>query len=170
MKEIDFRADLLPYKDKLFRLALRITQDYAEAEDVVQDTLVRAWERRGELEKVNSVEAYLLTVCRNLSIDRSEKRENRNLSLRQADIDAPATDASPHERLEQDERLQYVRELLQRLPERQRAAIQLRDIEGMSYRDAAQALGMTEDVLRVTLHRARQTLRGALEKEYNYGL
>ena len=49
-------------------------------------------------------------------------------------------------------------------------AIQLRDIEGMSYHDAALAMDITEDVLRVTLHRARTALRQALEKEFNYGL
>lgn len=170
MKEIDFRADLLPLKDKLFRLALRITQDVSEAEDVVQETLIRAWERREELASVDSVEAYLLTVCRNLSIDHYERRENRNLPLSQVDIDAPAAEASPQERMEQDERVQRVREHINQLPLRQREALQLRDIEGLSYREAAQALGMTEDVLRVTLHRARTALRQALEKEYHHGL
>ena len=48
MKEIDFREDLLPLKNKLYRLALRITLDTAEAEDVTQDTLIRVWTKREE--------------------------------------------------------------------------------------------------------------------------
>ena len=57
MKEIDFREDLLPLKNKLYRLALRITLDTAEAEDVTQDTLIRVWTKREELGALNSLEA-----------------------------------------------------------------------------------------------------------------
>ena len=64
MKEIDFRHDLLPLKDKIFRLALRITLRADEAEDITEETLVRAWEKRGELAQVNFLEAYCLTAAR----------------------------------------------------------------------------------------------------------
>ena len=63
MKEIDFRHDLLPLKDKIFRLALRITLRADEAEDITEETLVRAWEKRSELAQVNSLEAYCLTAA-----------------------------------------------------------------------------------------------------------
>ena len=75
MQEISFRNDILPLKDKLFRLALRITLDRAEAEDVVQDTMIRVWNKRDEWSQFESVEAYCLTVARNLAIDRSQKKE-----------------------------------------------------------------------------------------------
>ncbi len=170
MKEIDFRRDLLPHKDKLYRLALRITLQRPEAEDVVQETLIRAWERREELGNVESVEAYLLTVCRNLAIDRREKKDNQNVSLGEEEMELPASDISPQERLEYEERLRRVHELFSKLPERQRTVMQLRDIEGLSYRETAQAMGITEDVVRVTLHRARAAIRQAFEKEEYYGL
>ena len=73
MQEISFRNDILPLKDKLFRLALRITFDRAEAEDVVQETLIRVWNKRDEWTKFGSIEAYCLTVAKNLAIDRSER-------------------------------------------------------------------------------------------------
>ena len=170
MKEIDFRRDLLPHKDKLYRLALRITLQRPEAEDVVQETLIRAWERREELGNVESVEAYLLTVCRNLAIDRREKKDNQNVSLGEEEMELPASDISPQERPEYEERLRRVHELFSKLPERQRTVMQLRDIEGLSYRETAQAMGITEDVVRVTLHRARAAIRQAFEKEEYYGL
>ena len=75
MQEISFRNDILPLKDKLFRLALRITLDRAEAEDVVQDTMIRVWNKRDEWSQFESVEAYCLTVAKNLAIDRSQKKE-----------------------------------------------------------------------------------------------
>lgn len=79
MQEISFRDDILPLKDKLFRLALRITFDRAEAEDVVQDTMIRVWNKREEWTQFGSIEAYCLTVAKNLAIDRSQKKEAQNV-------------------------------------------------------------------------------------------
>ena len=73
MKEISFRNDILPLKEKLFRTALRITMDSAEAEDVVQDTLIRVWNKREEWPNIISIEAYCMTICRNLALDRNER-------------------------------------------------------------------------------------------------
>ena len=81
MKKLSFRDDVLPLKDKIFRLALRVTLNKEEAEDIVQDVLMRVWDRRGELAGVASIEAYSLTVCRNLSLDRLQRKENSNASL-----------------------------------------------------------------------------------------
>ena len=75
MQEISFRNDILPLKDKLFRLALRITLDRAEAEDVVQDTMIRAWNKRDEWSQFESVEAYCLTVAKNLAIDGVKRKK-----------------------------------------------------------------------------------------------
>ena len=81
MQEISFRDNILPLKDKLFRLALRITFDRAEAEDIVQDALIKVWNKRDEGGELESIEAYCLTVVRNLAIDRSQKKEAQNLTL-----------------------------------------------------------------------------------------
>lgn len=81
MQELSFRNDILPLKDKLFRLALRITFDRAEAEDVVQETLIRVWNKRDEWSQFGSIEVYCLTVARNLAIDRSERKDSRTVEL-----------------------------------------------------------------------------------------
>ena len=78
MKEISFRNDVLPLKDKLFRLALRITLNREEAEDIVQDTLIKVWNSRDKWQQIDSIEAYSLTIARNLSLDRIKKMENQN--------------------------------------------------------------------------------------------
>ena len=79
MQNISFRDDILPLKDKLFRLALRITLNRAEAEDVVQDTLIRVWSKREEWVGLESVEAYCMSIARNLAIDRSRKAGKQEL-------------------------------------------------------------------------------------------
>ena len=77
MQEISFRNDILPLKDKLFRLALRITFDRAEAEDVVQETLIRVWNKRDEWTKFGSIEAYCLTVAKE-SGNRPKRKKRRS--------------------------------------------------------------------------------------------
>lgn len=170
MRPIDFRYDLLPLKDKLFRLALRITLDTAEAEDVTQDTLLRVWEKRDSLGHLDSLEAYVLTVGRHLALDRSRRSEAANLSIEESGTDAPDTAPGPHERLERDERMARVHDIFSRLPEQQRTVMQLRDIEGKTYREVADIMGITEDNVKVTLHRARQAVRQQYLKIENYGL
>lgn len=164
MKEIDFRHDLLPLKDKLYRVALRITLDSMEAEDVVEDTLIRVWERRGELSEDTALEGYCLTVCRNLAIDRSEKKDAGHDSLEGAVLDETAGGESPDERLERQDRVEWVRRLIDGLPEKQRTALQLREIDGSSYAEVAEAMQITEADVKVTIHRARQALKAALER------
>ncbi|MDO4819417.1 MAG: sigma factor, partial [Prevotella sp.] len=69
MKRISFQNDILPLKNQLYRLALRITMTKEDAEDIVQDTLIRVWNRRQEWDKIESLQAYSLTVCRKISLD-----------------------------------------------------------------------------------------------------
>lgn len=170
MQDIDFRYDLLPLKNKLFRLALRITLDSAEAEDVTSDTLIKVWNKREELRGIESIEAYCMTVCRNLALDRHEKKEAQNLSLEANEIDAADNSFTPDEQLERDEKLRKVHELFNQLPERQRTIMQLRDIEEKSYREIATIMGVSEEVVKVTLFRARQAIRKQYDKIENYGL
>ena len=73
MKKISFQNDVLPLKNKLFRLALRITLNREEAEDVVQDTMIKVWNARDRWQELDSIEAYSLTITRNLSLDRIKK-------------------------------------------------------------------------------------------------
>lgn len=170
MQQINFEHTLLPLKNKLFRLALRITLDRPEAEDVVQETLIRVWNKREELGQVESIEAYCMTVCRNLSLDRHARKEAQNLSLDAQVIDATDTALSAQEQMERSEKLQRVHELFNRLPEKQRTVMQLRDIEEKSYKEIAEILQVSEDVVKVTLFRARQSIRKQYEKIDHYGL
>ena len=161
MRQISFRDDILPLKDKLFRLALRITLDRAEAEDVVQDTLLKVWSRRNEWTQLESVEAYCLTLAKNLAIDRSRGAETRHVEL---------TAASPFDHLVNKERMTLVGQLVNELPEKQRIVLQLRDIEGESYRKIATVLHLTEEQVKVTLFRARQKVKQRFLEIEKYGL
>ena len=164
MQEISFRNDILPLKDKLFRLALRITSDRAEAEDVVQETLIRVWNKRDEWTQFGSVEAYCLTVARNLAIDRSERKDAR------ADMEEASEASGPYERLVNKERMALIHRLINELPEKQRLIMQLRDMEGKSYKEIAVVLSLTEEQVKVNLFRARQKVKQRFIDIEGYGL
>ena len=169
MREISFRNDILPLKDKLYRLALRITFDSAEAEDIVQDTMIRVWNKRDEWTQFDSIEAYCLTVARNLAIDRSQKLESQNVELTPETQEMPDT-LTPDRAYEQDEQLRLVHHLINELPEKQRTIVQLRDIEGKSYKEIADVLQLTEEQVKVNLFRARQRIKLKYSEIDNYGL
>ncbi|MDR0938087.1 MAG: RNA polymerase sigma factor [Mediterranea sp.] len=170
MRELSFKNDILPLKDKLFRLALRITSDRAEAEDIVQETLIRVWSKRDEWGEMDSIEAYSLTVARNLAIDRSQRKEARNLELTPGMAEAAADSDEPQARLEHAEKMVLIDRLMNELPEKQRLIMQLRDIEGESYKRIAHVLNLTEEQVKVYLFRARQKVRQGFLKIDEYGL
>lgn len=170
MEQLDLRRDILPLKDKIYRLALRITLNPQEAEDLTQDTLLKVWSKREELVSVTNLEAYCITMCRNLAHDKLALRENKNLSLEVEGTDPCDNVRTPQEQLEYEEKLRYVHRLYSALPEPMRVALQLRDIEGHSYSEAATLMGVTEESFKVTLHRARKSIRTQFEKIDKYGL
>ena len=169
MQEISFRNDILPLKDKLFRLALRITLDRAEAEDVVQDTMIRVWNKRDEWQQFESVEAYCLIVAKNLAIDRSQKKDAQNVELT-PEMAEEADTSGPYDRLVNNERMKIIHRLIDELPEKQRLIMQLRDIEGESYKDIAKVLQLTEEQVKVNLFRARQKVKQRYIEIHEYGL
>lgn len=169
MQEISFRDDILPLKDKLFRLALRITFDRAEAEDVVQDTMIRVWNKREEWTQFGSIEAYCLTVAKNLAIDRSQKKEAQNVELT-PEMEEESEISGSYDQLVNNERMSIIHRLINELPEKQRLIMQLRDIEGESYKEIAKILNLTEEQVKVNLFRARQKVKQRYLEIDEYGL
>ena len=141
---MDFRKDILAHRDRLYRLALGITMHTGEAEDVVQETMIRAWERRAEWPMIKNMGGWLALICRNLALD-SRKRQARS------------TDEA--RRIEARDTLEYINRLSASLPPPQDEIFRLRDIEGLSYHDIAEQLDISEDQVRVYLHRARTKIR-----------
>lgn len=171
MKDISFRNDILPLKNMLYRVALRITLNKAEAEDIVQDTLIKIWNKRDSWNQIDSIEAFSLTICRNLALDRIKKADNQNDSLDETMIiDRPDSSSNPDEEMIRKDRIELIHQLVNQLPEKQRSCMQLRDFEGKSYKEIAQVLNITEEQVKVNIFRARQTIKQHFKKLEDYGL
>ena len=165
MTQISFQTDILPLKNDLYRMALRITMNAAEAEDVVQETMMKVWNRRDQWEQIESIEAFCLTICRNLSLDKVRRMDNQTQSLDAAyDPKDLGVSSNPEEQAIQSDRIRLVRQMISQLPEKQRSCMQLRDMEGKSYKDIAAILDITEEQVKVNIFRARQTIREKFKK------
>jgi RNA polymerase sigma-70 factor (ECF subfamily) len=171
MKKISFQNDVLPLKNELYRLALRITLNPAEAEDIVQETMIKVWNRRDQWNDIDSIEAFCLTICRNLSLDKMKKMTNQSQSLSEGEHDAPDRSYSnPEEQAVQQDRIALVRRLICELPEKQRSVMQLRDFEGKSYKEIADIMAISEEQVKVNIFRARQAIRQRFIETEKYGL
>jgi len=160
VKTISFQSDILPLKNELYRMALRITMNAADAEDVVQETMMKVWNRRDQWDQIESIEAFCLTICRNLSLDKVRRMDNQTQSLDAAyDPKDQGVASNPEEQAIQSDRVRLVRQMINLLPEKQRSCMQLRDMEGKSYKDIATVLDITEEQVKVNIFRARQTIR-----------
>lgn len=148
--------DILTFKNPMYRLALRITQNSQEAEDVVQDVIIKLWKMKDRIEQVENLEAFVMRTTRNLALDRQRMKVNQTENI--DGIDMPAA-SSLEQSMEHEERIQSIRDAMQLLPEKQRTAMQLRDFEGYNYKEIADMMQITEDQVKVSIFRARQFIK-----------
>ncbi len=168
MSNINFQHDILPLKNQLYRLALRITLDSAESEDIVQETLIKVWNRRDDWDNIENIEAFCFTICRNMALDSIKRSGSRNESLDTSTADHADTNASPSQQTIEKDQIEIVRNIINSLPEKQRSCIQLRDFEGKAYKDIAKLLGITEEQVKVNIFRGRQTIKHRFLSLDNY--
>lgn len=165
---LNFRTDILPLKNQLYRLALRITLNTAEAEDIVQETLIKVWNKRDTWDQIDNIEAFCFTVCRNLSLDSIKRHDNQNKTLDDKGGDQIDLSNDPSRQTIVNDQMNMVRQIVDSLPEKQRSCIQLRDFEGKTYKDIALVLGISEEQVKVNIFRGRQTIKQRFEKLDNF--
>ena len=151
-------------RDRLYRLALRMTGDGGEAEDVVQEVLISSWQRKDEIVRLDNPPAWLLKMTHNRAIDRLRSRKTRS-NYERAAAPADTCERTPHRLVESEDTLAHIRRQMDRLPVDQRTVLQLREVEGMSYREITDVTGLKMDQVKVYLHRGRLRLRELLIQE-----
>jgi RNA polymerase sigma factor (sigma-70 family) len=150
------RFDIVGQLGSLRRYAGSLTRDSAEAEDLVHDALVRAYERRGTFRPGGNLRAWLLSIVHNAFIDGLRSSKAEAVRVEQAGY---LVDASMQAPQEHSVRLVEVREAFFKLPEEQRSALHLVAIEGLTYSQAAEVSGIPLGTLMSRIGRARAALR-----------
>ncbi|MGE6698851.1 RNA polymerase sigma factor [Hyphomonas sp. NPDC076900] len=153
------RALVNRYSPGVLSLAARMLGDTAEAEDVTQETFIRAWKALPTWEPRAKFSTWLHRVALNLCYDRLRKR--REL-LPDELPDRADTALGPQDRLDQTQRVKAVEAAIARLPERQSAALTLCALQGHSQSEAAEIMDVSVEALESLLARARRTLRAEL--------
>jgi len=162
----DFEALYAHYSRDIYRFALYLCGNHAEAEDIASDTFVRAWNASGEI-RAATAKSYLFAIARNCFLERL-RRGARQTQLDEAMVETmPDAKANPHAEAERRIELNRVLGALQQMPEVDRTVLLLRVLEEWSYQGIADAVGLSLPAVKVKIHRARLKLaqwRTAQEK------
>ena len=167
-----FAAEAMSHLDTLYRGALRLTRDSDRAQDLVQDTYVRALRYQASYQPGTNMRAWLFAIMRNLFWDRFKPGRQDDISL-DADTERPLADriadsgplpdALALDRIAAEEVVAAV----DKLSPLHREVVMLVDVEGFSYKDAAEVMGVPIGTVMSRLHRARQHLQKQL---YDYAV
>jgi len=162
----EFTSLVAPHMPRLFRLGMRLTRQPSEASDLVQEALTRAWANWSRFEQGGSVGAYLARIVVNTFISRHRHARVVNAAAARSDLvehlfdrrrmqEAHAPEGSWHDSLLSDE-------VLEALEGHYREVVELVDLQGQAYKEAAESLEIPLGTVMSRLHRARRLMRDRL--------
>jgi len=151
----EFNEKVVPLNRQLYRYAFRYLGNQEDSKDAVQDVFVKLWNLRTELVSVNSIEAFSIRVMRNYCLDRIKMRKTVSLDVQEYFSNRPGNEPTPDRHLEINNSVDIVRNAITEMQEPQRSIVRMRDIEGYSNEEIAEALGIADGTVRVILSRGR---------------
>jgi RNA polymerase sigma-70 factor (ECF subfamily) len=153
--EVDAFEELVRrYQTPVYRVAFRMLGSRADAQDAAQETFVRAWRALPRFRRDSTISTWLYRIVTRRCLDRLAARRVTD-TLDEVEIEAGS---DPAQAAEQRERLRAVTRAIAALPAEQRAALVLREFEGLSYQEVAEVLGTSLPAIKGRIHRARLTI------------
>jgi RNA polymerase sigma-70 factor (ECF subfamily) len=151
-----FKILVLPLRSKLNGYACKLLDNTEDAQDATQEVMMKLWERRDELEKYHSIEAFAMTLIHNTCID-MQRTKKTNLPLIET-LNEDFTTSAEH-LLEIRSEVELVKQIIEALPDIQRLTIQMKDVEGYENEEIAEIIGGNVETVRSNLSRARKKVR-----------
>ncbi len=164
------------YQKKIYSLAFQMLGNHLDADEVVQETFVRVYRRRQELERIKYFSTFLLKIATNYAIDLLRKRRG-NIGIADeasslpgnVQIDLSRRVTTPGEQVENKELMEQIRQALDQLPPRQRITAILHDVEGYTTAEIARVLDCPQETVRSNLFIARSKLKKILKRRLGEG-
>lgn len=158
----DFKQIFLPCHRRMYATAWRLTGNQQEAEDLVQDALMRLWTKREDLKIPDNAEAFAVTTLRNLFYDQHRKKH-----LKENDGEPEEhqlrTERDASDDLSDRQEVSIVQQIIDNLPDKQQLIITLHDVDNLSYEEIEARTGLNAVNIRVALSRARKAVRDKLK-------
>jgi RNA polymerase sigma-70 factor (ECF subfamily) len=167
MTRADFNDLVRQLNRNLYGYAFRILRNHVEAEDAVQEVFIKLWNLGNKLDAYESIAALATTMAKNFCIDQLRKRKHFTKDENERQDFQNTDSTSPYEIMESRESEAILHHIINHLPDIYKDVIRLREIDGLSYKEIADKTEQNINTLRVTLSRARKTIREEFNK-YHY--
>lgn len=165
MEQIEFEYNVSSLRPQLVRYAQRYHADDADIEDAVQETLVKLWQLRGRIADHDHMTRLAMVVLRNTSVSMLRHRQSHPTQRLDLVVHDQPSAPDAHQQMETTEADQWLRQCIRSLPDKQRAILQMRNVDQLSYAEIAHILGSTESSVRGLVSRARATLLSQLKRQ-----
>jgi RNA polymerase sigma-70 factor (ECF subfamily) len=162
MNATEFKQQFLPLNARLYKVAYLLLGNEDDAKDAVQDAYIKLWNKRDSLNDIDNVQAYCVTLVRNLCLDHHRAAHLEVIDKPPEELPLSSCDEASGN-IERQQTAQLLRQCMARLPAQQQQVIQLRDINGCSMQEIEKATGLSAVNARVLLSRARKSLRTQLQ-------
>ena len=162
MTQAIFKETVFCLKDEMYRFAKRFVMSSDEAEDVVQDLMIKFWQKKEELATFGNLKSYAMRSVKNECLNR----------LKHHDVKMGFADFQLHRselyQIETNNLKEHILQFIKQLPEKQKAVIHLKDVEEYDISEIAEMMDMEENAVRVNLMRARQKIKEQITQLMNY--
>ena len=168
MEQHKFEIEAKRMRPSILRLAMHYTEDEDEAEDVVQEVLLKLWFLRERLESYRNIDALAMVITRHLCLNRKRERHLEKVPLEEGK--AIIGEDSPEWMIIQEEKMDEILKLIAGLPDLQQAVLRMKHVEGFEVEEIARLTGSNPIAVRTNLSRARKKVREEFlkrNKEWN---
>lgn len=158
---IDFTLVYNKHKKALYHYVLKITKSQMKAEDIVHDVFIKLWDNLSSIIDVNKIEFWIFKTARNLSLD--HLRQTKRNNLRDVDItDCTVLGEDPSYTYEKNETKEIIMSTLNKMNSEQSEVFLLKEYSGMSYREIAELMEISEELVKSRLYKVREKLKTAI--------
>lgn len=164
----EFKRIFLPCHHQLYRVALRLTGNREDAEDIVQETFMKIWNGRERLGQLDNPGAFCMATLKNVFVDSVRRNRRESESGTSSDEVTVASDIDIGQQIESRDAVGKVMNLINRLPVNQRNVMKMRDIANLSYEEIEAATGLSPGNIRTLLSRARKKIKEQYLALLNY--